>query len=83
MSGKKKKDLDVLDEVVAATILQKADATFQPIIGNTYHLYKRADESSFISLVEPDLWTHVKLQYISDVVFTQNNSWEIITKEAD
>ena len=74
MSGKRKKDLDVLDEVVAATVLQKATATFQPIIGNTYYLYKRADESSFISLVEPVLWTHVKLQYISDVVFTQNNS---------
>ena len=30
--------------------------TFKPIIGKVYHLYKRDDGASFLSIVAPDKW---------------------------
>ena len=54
---------------------------FEAVVGKQYHLYRRQDGTHFVSMVEPQYWTHIKLHYLSDVIFTQNNTWEIITEE--
>ena len=70
MSSKKK-----LADIVAETKHQ-----FEALVGNTYYLYRRADETHFISMIEPEYWSHVQPLHITDVTFTKNGSWKIVKK---
>jgi len=74
----KKKDVDILDEVMLSTILSKISCQFEVIIGNTYYLYRRSDSTYFISLVEPEYWDRdrFKIDFISNVTCTQQGLWE-------
>ena len=77
---KKKEDLNILDEVIVATLIKKAACQIEPIIGNIYHLYKRQDASCFISLVEPEFWDdkRFKIKFVSSLVYTSDGNWDTI-----
>ena len=53
---KKKQDLDVLEESVAGVYLRNAECRIDPITDKTYYVYLREDQTSFISIVEPQYW---------------------------
>ena len=78
MGKKSKNDPDVLDEVILSTILSNIHNQFEVIIGNTYYLYKRAENTYFVSLVEPVYWDRdrIKIDFISNVTYTQQGLWE-------
>ena len=42
-------------------LIYKSDYRFKPDIGSTYHLYKKDNNTNFLSLVEPESWgkTHL------------------------
>ena len=35
-------------------LIYSAEFSFEPIIGNLYHLYKRDSEETFLSIIAPD-----------------------------
>ena len=53
-------------------IYSRAQYNFQPVVGKTYHLYVREDESVFLSLIEPNNW---KQKYIASFKLDSNNKW--------
>tara|TARA_R100000008_G_C3512589_1_gene129595 strand:+ start:491 stop:736 length:246 start_codon:yes stop_codon:yes gene_type:complete len=76
----KKEHLEILDEVIVATLINSASCHIEPIIGNTYHLYKRQDATCFISLVEPEFWDNkrFKIKFVSSLVYTSEGIWNPI-----
>ena len=76
---KQKEDLDILDEVVSATLLKMAECRIEAIPERPYYLYKRTDGTSFISMIEPEYWNtnRFKIKYISAVKYIINQGWEL------
>ncbi len=53
-------------------IYTKADYNFQPVIGHTYHLYLRKDDSLFLSLISPSSWSQ---KHIGSFQLNSDNKW--------
>lgn len=53
-------------------IYTKAEYTFQPVVGHVYHLYKRQDDSVFLSIITPMEW---KMDCIGSFVLDSANKW--------
>jgi hypothetical protein len=53
-------------------IYTKADYNFQPVIGHTYHLYLRKDDSLFLSLINPSSWSQ---KHIGSFQLNSDNKW--------
>jgi hypothetical protein len=57
-----------------------ADLSFEPFVGNVYHLYKK-DQVFKLMLIAPDEWTKGipdTIEYISTVKLLSDHTWEII-----
>ena len=65
----------VLEEVYWNDIIYSSQYSFIPIIGETYHLYKRNDNSNFLSIIEPSSW---KTEHIGSFKLNSNKKWEKI-----
>jgi len=76
----KKEDIEVLDEIMITTFLKTAELRIEPLIGNLYYLYKRADGSMFISLVEPLYWDFKRagIKYLSTLKSIAPSQWDIV-----
>ena len=68
-SGYKK----LVDEYEWTRLVYKSTYTFQPILGEPYHLYDNGNKSSFLSLIEPTQWDKV---YIGTFILLNNGKWE-------
>lgn len=53
-------------------IYTHVEYSFLPVIGHTYHLYKRPNEVLFLSLIEPNQW---KMEYIGSFKLDSSNKW--------
>tara|TARA_B100001758_G_C18303880_1_gene553966 strand:- start:93 stop:479 length:387 start_codon:yes stop_codon:yes gene_type:complete len=42
-------------------LIYKSDYRFKPDIGSTYHLYKKDNNTNFLSLVDPESWEKTHL----------------------
>lgn len=57
-----------------------ADLSFEPFVGNVYHLYKKA-EGFKLMLIAPKEWSRgvpETLEYISTVKLLSDHTWEIV-----
>lgn len=61
-------------------ILYKAKFSFEPIIGETYHLYLAKDGSNFLSLIHPDHWNK---HHIGSFILNSNKKWIPIDSKED
>jgi len=54
-----------------------ADLSFEPVVGQTYHLYERESGKKFLSLVGPSEWgrTKAQLEHIATVTLLPDKSW--------
>jgi hypothetical protein len=52
-------------------LVYSAHYNFEPIIGETYHLYRNNDKI-FLSLIKPEEW---KLEYLGSFKLDSNNKW--------
>ncbi|MDC0637643.1 MAG: DUF2452 domain-containing protein [Flavobacteriaceae bacterium] len=43
-----------MEEFELNKLILSAKFNFEPIVGSAYHLYRRADQSTFLSLIEPE-----------------------------
>jgi hypothetical protein len=53
-------------------IYNHADYSFLPVIGHIYFLYKRDNNSFFLSLIEPNQW---KKEYVGKFKLDSSNKW--------
>lgn len=53
-------------------IYNHVEYNFTPIIGQVYYLYKKSDESLFLSLIEPTSWNRI---YIGSFKLDSSNKW--------
>jgi hypothetical protein len=53
-------------------IYHHTEYNFIPVIGQTYHLYKRKNGNFFLSLIDPNQW---KKEFIGSFILTSSNKW--------
>ena len=61
-------------------ILYNAKYSFEPIIGETYHLYLANDGSNFLSLIHPNHWNK---EHIGSFKLNSNKKWIQIDSKQD
>lgn len=59
-------------------LIYNANYSFQPIVGQTYHLYKREDNSHWLSLIGPEEW---KKKHIGSFKLQTNGTWRKISSD--
>lgn len=66
---------NLVDEVKLNQIVYESDFSFEPVIGNTYHLYYRENGKYFLSLIEPEMWNQ---EYVLSVELNSEHKWVLI-----
>jgi hypothetical protein len=56
-------------------IVYSSNYSFQPIIGEKYHLYRRNNGEYFLSLIEPQSW---KQEHVGTFEMDSDNKWKKI-----
>lgn len=56
-------------------LVYSANYSFEPIIGEVYHLYYNVKGDIFLSLIEPTQW---KYEHIGSFKMDSNNKWNMI-----
>ena len=87
INGWKQSNVDLTQEEIAARVQEyerlvhevqlnelvySSKYSFTPVMGQVYHLYSKADESLFLSLISPDTW---KQQYIGSFKLDTDHKW--------
>jgi len=57
-----------------------ADLSFEPVVGQTYHLYERENGKKFVSIVGPTEWGRSKtdLVHLATVILLADKSWSFV-----
>lgn len=70
------------DRVKISERIYQADMSIQPLVGKTYHLYRRPTGKEILSLVAPEEWGRSsKLEFVASVKLLADHTWEIISNE--
>jgi hypothetical protein len=66
-------------------IIYKAALNFRPVVGHTYHLYRKRDDSHTISLIGPDEWGSSRMPYtfLATCQLLYDHTWEVISLSED
>ena len=62
----------MLEEVYWNDLVYQSDYNFIPLVGDVYHLYKRKNESTFLSLIEPVSWN---MEYLGTFKLDSSKKW--------
>lgn len=62
----------LLEEYQDTTLVYESDYSFEPIVGQTYHLYESNDRR-FLSLISPTEWDK---KYLGSFLLTTDGKWE-------
>lgn len=54
-------------------LIFNSQISFEPVIGQVYHLYKRENGESFLSLIEPET---CKFNFLGSFYLNVNQTWE-------
>lgn len=63
----------ILEELKWNETVYKSEINFEPLIGETYHLYKRDNGKTFLSLIPPSQW---KKELIGSFKLNSELKWE-------
>jgi hypothetical protein len=64
--------LDLYEEIAWNELVYKSEIRFTPVVGEMYYLYKREDNSIFLSIITPEEWTQ---ELIGVTKIDTNNKW--------
>ena len=64
----------LMSEIQLNERLYSASHNFEPISGETYHLYKKESGEEFLSLISPEQWK--KFDFIGSYKFLSDGRWE-------
>jgi len=63
---------NLIDEVKLNSLIYNSNFSFEPVIGEIYHLYQRNNGNYFLSLVSPNEWNQ---KFIVSVRLNSENKW--------
>jgi hypothetical protein len=66
----------LMSEIQMNERLYTASHNFEPISGETYHLYKKESGQEFLSLISPGQWA--KFDFIGSYKFLSDGRWEVV-----
>jgi hypothetical protein len=73
--------IELMKEYEWNELVYNAKFSFEPVIGEIYHLYKGDDGIDFLSLISPQEWNK---EHIGTFKLNSNKKWVILShKEAD
>jgi len=87
--GQIKKQIELLaeqakaiqDRVRISELIYQADASFKPLIGNTYHLYEKKDGTHVLSMVAPEEWgSSTPYEFVATVKLQADHTWEVLER---
>ena len=56
-------------------LIYEAKFSFEPVVGKVYHLYKREDESTFLSILNPN---ECSFDYLKSFRLNADQIWEVV-----
>lgn len=62
----------ILEELEWNKIIYKSDIRFEPIVGQSYYLYKRKSGGYFLSMINPNQW---KMEFIGSFELNPDLKW--------
>ena len=62
----------LIDEVNWNELVYQSTYSFIPVMGETYHLYVREDDSTFLSLINPNQWNK---KYVGSFKLDSTQKW--------
>jgi hypothetical protein len=62
----------LIDEVNWNELVYQSTYSFIPVMGETYHLYLRDDDSTFLSLITPNQWNK---KYVGSFKLDSTQKW--------
>lgn len=65
----------LLEEYEWNTIVYSAKFTFEPVVGEIYHLYRNADGTNFLSLISPTEW---EKEHLGTFQLNSDKKWILI-----
>ena len=68
----KKQYDELVEEFKWNEIVYNSKFNFEPVVGETYHLYYGQNRSTFLSLVEPSQWNK---EHIGSFTLNYDNKW--------
>jgi hypothetical protein len=71
VSLKKQYD-ELVEEFKWNEIVYNSKFNFEPVVGETYHLYYGQNGSTFLSLIEPNQWSR---EHIGSFTLNYDNKW--------
>ena len=63
---------ELVEEVSWNDLVYSSNYNFLPVIGETYYLYRKSDESLFLSLILPSEWN---MDFVGATRLESNNKW--------
>lgn len=70
--------LNLLEDIKTNERIYKSKYSFEPIVGNVYHLYLNSEGCEFLSIIAPDEWKNKK--FIGSYLFDTDGRWIIVNK---
>lgn len=67
--------LKFIEEYEWNSLIYSAQYNFEPVVGETYHLYKRNNDEYFLSMISPEDW---KREFIGSFRLDTKNKWNKI-----
>jgi hypothetical protein len=65
----------MLEEVHWNDMVYSSDYSFIPVIGETYHLYERANGKKFLSIIDPSSWN---IKHLGSFKLDSDKKWNKI-----
>ena len=62
--------------------IYQAQMGFNPLVGHTYHLYEKDDQTHFLSMVSPAEWGRSRSfrRFVATVKLLADHTWDILVK---
>ena len=68
----KKQYDELVEEFKCNELVYNSKFNFEPVVGETYHLYYGQNGSTFLSLIEPNQWSR---EHIGSFTLNYDNKW--------
>ncbi|MBP7644614.1 MAG: DUF2452 domain-containing protein [Saprospiraceae bacterium] len=75
---------EIHDRINISELIYKADCGVKPVVGETYFLYEKAEDSYLISLISPEEWGQkMPYHFIAEVNLLADHTWNVVRKLKD
>jgi hypothetical protein len=72
-----KEYIDTINHYNWNKLAYESDYSFEPVISNTYYLYRRTNKTFTLSMIEPDKW---HLEYIATLKLNVDRQFDLISR---